>query len=302
MSKLAMTGMIVVAKEVGGLEMGVLQDGTPFLTGRGLAKACGVAPSAIIQQAKAWASGRRGALGKLLADAGYEGSSLYVPATRNGRHVHAYIDSVSTIVIAYYAFDAESPNQTAINTARLLIQDGLRKFIYDAVGYDERSALSPDWREFHDRLMLATAPPKFFSVLRELAEFVLRAIHAGLQIGSDTIPDVSVGIVWGKHWEDNNLAAKYGERRRWEHNYPDYYPQAGSNPQESWAYPRKALGAFHDWLDDVYAPEKFPKYIEGKVKRRELGRSDADRLLAAMVPAQLSDGEDDDDEDDDDDQ
>lgn len=89
-------------------------------------------------------------------------------------------------------------------------------------------------------------------------------------------------------------AAKYGERRTWEHNYPDNYPQAASNPQEILVYPREALGAFRAWLEDIYIPEKFPKYVETKVKKRQLGRADADRLLAAILPAQLSDGDDDD--------
>lgn len=34
--------MLLVAKEVDGVEVGVLDEGTPFLTGRGLAKACGL--------------------------------------------------------------------------------------------------------------------------------------------------------------------------------------------------------------------------------------------------------------------
>ena len=76
MSKLA----IIVAKEVDGLEMGVLNDGTPFLTGRALAKACGVVPSAIIRQADAWRAGKRdGALAQLLQANGYDEESLFVP-------------------------------------------------------------------------------------------------------------------------------------------------------------------------------------------------------------------------------
>lgn len=57
---------MVVAKEVDGVEMGVLEDGTAFLTGRGLARACGVVPSAIIGQAAEWASGKR--TGELCAE------------------------------------------------------------------------------------------------------------------------------------------------------------------------------------------------------------------------------------------
>lgn len=293
MSQLSITGMIVVAKEVNGLEMGVLGDGTPFLTGRGLAKACGVAPSAIIQQAAAWASGRRNALGKLLADAGFEEDTMYVATTRDGRRVNAYTDRVCTIVIAYYAFDFEPPYQDAINTSRILMLGGLRQYIYRSVGYDPKSVLPPEWQAYRDRLLLNTYPPGYFSVFREMAEFLVRAIQAGLSLAPSTVPDISVGKVWSEHWVDNGLSAHFGERKKHEHNFPANYPQAASNPQDIWVYPIDAAGAFRRWLDEVYIPDKFPKYLHGQVRKKTLSSATMMGLLAAVSPASLTDGSDD---------
>lgn len=294
MIQLSITGMILVAKEVDGLEMGVLEDGTPFLTGRGLARACGVAPSAIIQQAAAWASGRRGALGKLLADAGYDEPSLYVQVETGGRRVNAYTDSVCTIVIAYYAFDADPPYPTAIKTSRLLMRGGLRQFIYRSVGYDPKTVLPREWQEYRDRLLLNTYPPGHFSVFREMSEFLVRAIQAGLMLAPSTVPDVSVGQVWSAYWIEHGLSATFGERQRHEHNFPSHYPQARSNPQDIWVYPIDAAGAFRRWLDEVYIPERFPKYLSDKVKKKTMAATMAMGLLAAVSPARLGEGTDED--------
>jgi len=275
---------MLVAKEVDGIEMGVLADGTPFLTGAGLAKACGVNKNAIYEHAKDWKNGRRdGKLARLLADAGFDEPLMYVPL-QDGR-VYAFTDSVCTIVIEYYA--VENANPVALGTMRIMMRTGLDRFIYRSIGYDPRLALPPSWREFQDRLLLATAPNGYFSLLRELSEFLLRAIQSGMPLSSGTVPDISVGKVWSSHWEENQLAVKFGDRMRWEHNYPDRYPQAASNPQEIWVYPVEAIAAFRRWLDEVYIPGNFPAYLERKVKQKVLVRADADRLLAAVTPALL---------------
>lgn len=278
-----MTGMIVVAKEVDGVEMGVLDDGTPFLTGRGLAKACGVAPSAIIKQADEWKAGKRdGALARLLVDAGFDEDLLYIPLEGGA---YAYTDSVSTIVIEYYALDVNKPQ--ARMTMRHLMRGGLREFIYRRTGYDPRTALSSAWQDFHDRLALAVIRPGYFGVWRELDDFILRAIRAGLRLDAHTVPDGSVGTLWSTHWVNEGLDEKYGARTRWDHFYPERYPQAASNPQEIWIYPVEALGAFRRWLEEVYVPGKFPAYLKDKVKRKTLAQAEADRLMAAIVPAAL---------------
>jgi hypothetical protein len=45
---------IAAEREIDGVGMGVLNDGTPFLTLRGLARMCGVDNAAIVRMTAAW--------------------------------------------------------------------------------------------------------------------------------------------------------------------------------------------------------------------------------------------------------
>lgn len=81
---------MLIAKEVDGIEMGVLEDGTAFLTGAGLASACGVGRGVIYQQAINWKDGKRdGKLAKMLIEAGFDGDLLYTPLDGGRRVVSA---------------------------------------------------------------------------------------------------------------------------------------------------------------------------------------------------------------------
>lgn len=289
MAQTGMTGMIV-SRDPGGIELGVLEDGTPFLTGSGLARACGVPRGVIYERAADWAAGKRdGKLARLLVDAGFTGESLYVPITWQGSKAHAYPDSICTIFLEYYALDNSNP--TATQNYRVLARQGLRSYIYRQLNYDPARALPAKWRDFHDRLMLNRPPTGYFSVYREMTEFLVRAIQAGFVMDAHTVPDGSVGLTWAAHWNANGFAAKYGERLKFEHHYPDYYPQSRSNPQDAAAYPIVALGEFRLWLDNEYLPKKFPKYIRGKASQLGMDAAAVTQLLTAVLPEALPSGE-----------
>src|SRR5262245_23502963 len=97
---------IAVQKEVDGVEMGVLADGTPFLSGRGLAKLCGVANSTIFERTAEWESGARdGRLARHLLAAGFNRPSLYLPIMQKGTRVYAYDDVTSILLLDYYAYE-----------------------------------------------------------------------------------------------------------------------------------------------------------------------------------------------------
>lgn len=280
---------VAVAAEVDGIEMGVLDDGRSYLTGRGLARLCGVAPSTIINQAERWLAGdRNNKLAVLLQLKGLDRPSLYEVVQRGGKKVHAYPDDICSAVLEYYAFEATPPSDVAVKAFRKLAQAGLRMFIYKAVGYEPTKHITDAWRQFHDRLEIHTVPLGYFSVFKETAEFVIAAIRGGFPANDHTIPDISIGIVWSKHWEDNNLAERFGERRRHDHNYPEYFPQAASNPQPIWIYPDSALGEFRRWLYMTYAPAKFPKYLDGKVKKGLLPPNVVQVLVVALTPPRLT--------------
>jgi hypothetical protein len=106
--------------------------------------------------------------------------------------------------------------------------------------------------------------------------------QAGLYIDEHFVPDISVGIHWAKHWTTVSGDEKYGDRIKYEHNYPDYFPQAASNPQEPWCYPEEALGEFRRWFRDTYIDGgRFQNYIEGRVKEKKLPISFAQLAIAA---------------------
>jgi hypothetical protein len=278
--------MVEVTNEVAGVEMGVLADGTPYLTGRGLSTICGTAPSTIIEHAKSWLEGQReGKFHRFLASQGVDSESLYIKTRHRKRDVHAYSDGVSMLILEYYAFEAK--NELAQRSYRILARKSLRDFIYTRTGYDPTRQVPLNWRQFHDRLELNLVPRGYFSVFREMTDMVIASIRAGLAVDDHTVPDVSVGRMWSKHWEEGGLATHYGERIRYEHNYPDYFPQADSNPQQPWAYPNASLGEFRDWLTSEYLPERYPDYLDGKVRKGELAADTARQVLAAVLPAEL---------------
>lgn len=191
----------------------------------------------------------------------------------------------------YYAFEAATPSEIAQRNFRVLAKAGLRIFVYSALGYDPAKAVPAPWRELHDRLLLASCPSGYFSIFMETSAFVLNAIRGGLRVDEHTIPDISVGIAWAKHWTDDKLDDLYGPRIRFEHNYPDYFPQAASNPQHPWVYPVGALGEFRVWLQDEYVTKRFPKYLDTKVQKGLLPPSVAQLLIAeATAPALPSAG------------
>lgn len=290
---------IVVTKDVDGLEMGVLSDGTAYLSGRGLAALCGVAPSAVIQQATQWLDGKRdGRLAKLLLNAGFAKDSLFIKVAAppgvlsvNGL-LHAYPDDVCMLVLEYYAFDAaQAGNERAVANYRKLARASLRQVIYGATGYDPQNRVPDRWRQYHDRMLLNTAPRGHFSVFREMSEIVLSAIQAGLTVDAHTVPDISVGKTWASQWEAIAGEKTYGPRTQFPHMYPDYFPQAKAGPQDAWVYPLAALGAFRQWMQETYLPKHFPNYLAGKVQKKVLLASTRDLILEAVEVHALPSGE-----------
>jgi hypothetical protein len=110
-------------------------------------------------------------------------------------------------------------------------------------------------------------PPGYFCVFKEIADIMVTLINAGADVGHQFIPDISVGRAWAQHWTDNGLAARFGARQSYEHNYPDYFPQAKSNPQTPHCYPDAAFAEFKRFMREQYLPAKLPDYLEGKVKQ-----------------------------------
>jgi len=284
---------VVTSKEVDGIEMGVLSDGTPFLTARGLARVCGIHHSNIVRMPaySALATGalREKKISELLDKQGFGGGDLFLKVQHEGRAVNAYSDAVCMAILEYYAFEAgRNKTEDAENNYRALARQSLRAYIYTKTGYDPMRQALQSWQHFHDRLLLNTVPSKYFGVFTETAQLVLTSIREGLLIDSHTVPDISVGMAWGKFWNAQKLADKYGARTKHPHMYPDYFPQAQANGDiEAYIYPLEALGEFRGWLENTYLPQKFPNYLKRKEKQGILPASRVQSLLKAVQPQAL---------------
>jgi hypothetical protein len=72
------------------------------------------------------------------------------------------------------------------------------------------------------------------------------------------------------------------ELPKWDHNFPEYFPQAKSNPQPAWCYPEAALAEFRRWMRENYIGDgKFTTYINNKIKQKELPPSFAQLVVNA---------------------
>lgn len=273
--------------EVDGVGMGVLSDGTAFLNGRGLARLCGIDSSRISEMSADWDAASLPLTAKvkdILQQRGVIIDYPYIEIRQRSGAFHAFPDFLCLAVLEYYAFDAPTTRGEAQKNYRLLAGKALHDFIYTQVGYDPNNYVPEVWRQFHDRVSLTynSVPAGYFGVFKEIADMIVTLGQAGLQIDSSFVPDISVGIAWGKHWTENGFDAAYGERVKWDHNYPEYFKQALSNPQPAWCYPEMALGEFRRWLRENYIKQgKFAAYIGTKVAQKQLPASFAQLAVAA---------------------
>lgn len=278
--------------EVDGIQMGVLSDGSPYLTMRGLARMCGIDNTVLLRLANNWSEEKNKPRGKklqeILSSQGHSGDSLYIRTMGPNGETHAYTDAVCMAMLEYYAFEAsQSNNDTAQKNYRLLARSSFRAFIYNRCGYDPNKHIPQSWKTFHERILLNDQVPiGYFSVFREIADLVVNMIQKGCQLDDHTVPDGSVGSIWSKYWTANNLDQKYGDRLKHPHYFPDWFPQSARNPVEAWIYPAQALGDFRIWLYKSYIPNNFPNYLQTKVKQGVFLPSRAELLLVAVSKKQ----------------
>ncbi|MDM8009726.1 MAG: hypothetical protein QUV08_02060 [Parasphingorhabdus sp.] len=285
---------IAAEKEVDGIGMGVLSNGAPFLTLRGLARMCGVDSTSIVRMTAAWQETpmkpREAKVRELVRAQGGDDTIAFIAVPRDGIIQHAVPAAVCMAVLEYYAFEAKTTTDQAAKSFRILARKGFNDFIYAQVGFNPSGSTNIAWQQFHDRVGLSyhTVPDGFFSVFKEVADMLVTLIREGADLGKSFIPDISVGLAWGKFWNGENLDVVYGARRRYEHNYPKYFPQSISNPQPAYCYPDDALGEFRKWVREEYLPKKLPNYLNSKVKQGQLPAKKASAAIEAFKPKVLS--------------
>jgi hypothetical protein len=285
---------IEVEREIDGIGMGVLSDGSPFLNIRGLASMCGVDSSMITRITGDWISvplkPREQKIRELVRAQGADDSLAFMAIEKNGTINHIIPSAVCMAVLEYYAFEAKTSNDKAAQSYRILARKGFQHFIYAQVGYNPSGAPSIAWQQFHDRVSLVyhSVPDGYFSIFKEVADIIVTMIRSGAQIGKDFIPDISVGMAWAKYWKAESLDIVHGERIQYAHNYPDYFPQALSNPQPAYCYPDDALGEFRKWVREEYLAKKFGAYLNTKVAQKQIGASEALAAIEAFKPKAIA--------------
>ena len=97
-------------RDVGGVGMGVLSDGTPFLTGRGLARLLDIENLHVRTISQDWndesQKPRIKAIKNILAKRGITAEAAHIEIKDGSRTVHAFPDAICLAVLEYYAFDA----------------------------------------------------------------------------------------------------------------------------------------------------------------------------------------------------
>lgn len=274
---------VVAEREFDGARMGVFENGQAYMSVRAIARMCGKDHTSILHHVHGWRDGKRNTpFLRTLVQRGYDRDVLHVGSgVRHGEFLIP--EEVCQAFVTFYAF-GDNPTPQAKESAARLMQAGVRAFVYSVVGY----APGPDPRQkYFDRQECNTVPDGYFSVFKEMDELILSLIRQGFPVDDQTVPDISVGRIWSEYWEGRDLGAKFPARIQYQHNYPPYFPQAASNPQQSWAYPDEALAVFRRWLRDEYVPSAFPAYVGRKIDKKQIAPMMGQRLVEAATSRRL---------------
>ncbi|HKO70857.1 MAG TPA: hypothetical protein VJV58_08000 [Bradyrhizobium sp.] len=249
---------IEVERTIGGIEMGVLQNGMSYLTPAGLEEAAGAARSTVFELSQEWEAAMNGGVfsrqGRIsffheyLSENGYTHRHLYIEILREGSTYYACPDIVCMAFLEYFAFETLKNNPRAIENYRSFARFGFQQFVYKALGYTP-----PDkWKYLHDRISIqnGSAPEGYFIVFSEVSGIVIDLINADLLVSEKTIPVFGVEKSWSDHWTKSYFDDVYGARIT-----------AVRNPQLPWAYPDEALAEFRRWFRHEYLTTRFPRYM-----------------------------------------
>ena len=256
-----------------GIPMGVLNDGTPYLTLYGLAKLCGIDEAPLRMFTSNWETEKNKPRGQkvaaYLAEKGFNNVDRLYTRVINSSNVetHAYPDYVCMAILRYYALDATNFDRSvAIGNFVRLAEYTLKRMIYEKSNYNPNASIDISFENYRARIKINDQiPTTHFAVFREIADIAMNLIGGGFPMDDTTSLDGSVGIHWGKYWTANGLSEKFGERVQYPHLFPENYRQSAANKHiKAWIYPIEALGVFRKWLHDNYAMEKLPNYLGNK--------------------------------------
>lgn len=262
-----------VERDIDGIGMGILSDGTPYLNQRGLAKLCGVENAHIGSISAQWQEleqkPRIQKIKSLFMRDELIPDMPHIEVRVNGRVHFCYPADVCLAIMEYYAFEAGKQCQTeARDNYRRLAGSNLQDLIYRQLGFDKNGKPIVNLDPWLERVALnhQSAPKGYFSVFNETHTLIYELIQGGAKVGPKLVPDISVGQHWARHWSENELDLRFGPRLKYPHAYPKSHPQADSNPQEAWCYPDSGLAYYRKWLAETYVGGgSLETYLKSKV-------------------------------------
>ncbi|BBL88215.1 hypothetical protein ACPV3U_14700 [Vibrio rotiferianus] len=244
--------------EADGFEMGVMSDGTPYLTASGLAYVCGTVRSNIITLVNDWQNQRhhpRGqSISKIIQRSGGDPSrDLHTAIKVRGVTHHAIPADYCMAILEYYAFESRSDAEVAQNNYRNLATQSLKEFIYKRTGYKATGALPAHLDRYIKNR--AKIPYTHFSMLNEITLNLIAPLEeAGYTLPEKLVPDISEGKLFCK-WLRDNRGIEPKEFPMYDHEYPD------GRVVQAKLYPSEYLEDFRKHFHEVWLAEKAGKYF-----------------------------------------
>jgi hypothetical protein len=248
--------------------MGVLEDGTAYLTLPRLAQFCGVEPFVLRSFVDNWRHERDTPRGRqireCLTDLGHDAESLERQVEIEGVPTRIMVNEVCIALLEHFGhFETQGRNETATNNLRTLVTQGLGFTILNQLGVDPFNPIPVPMRSFRVRQLLARAiPHDYFVVFPEIALLAMDFVEPGDLIAEAKF-DISVATAWSEYWEREGLEAIHGDRIRFPHQLPHWIPRQSEDSVFSWIYPIDGLTSFRGWLNRTFSQEEFA------VSRRE---------------------------------
>ncbi|MCF7498993.1 hypothetical protein [Pseudoalteromonas sp. L1] len=244
--------------EENGFEMGVMSDGTPYLTASGLAFVCGTARSNIITLVNDWQKQRYHPRGKSISaiidrNGGDSSKDLHKPIKVRGNTHHAISADNCMAILEYYAFESRSDAQIARDNYRNLATQSLKEFIYKRTGYKATGALPAHLNRYLKNR--AKIPYTHFSMLNEITLNLIAPLEeAGYTLPEKLVPDISEGRLFCK-WLRENRNVEPNSFPVYDHEYPD------GRVVQAKLYPTEYLDDFRRHFHEVWITEKAGKYF-----------------------------------------
>ncbi|BAQ60059.1 KilA N-terminal domain [Geminocystis sp. NIES-3708] len=139
--------------------------------------------------------------------------------------------------------------------------------------------LYPYQRVWYQRLMLfeqkTQLPKGTWCVFEEIGKLMRRLEAKDIPLHDRATIDISIGRAWCRYLREQK-DYDTSSFEQYIHYYPDSRGQQLAN-----IYPYDLLGIFHQWLEDTYIPEKFPKYV------REFVSSEECKLISEAIGCEV---------------